>query len=143
MGEVKRLLAVDLGAESGRTVLGLFDGDRLAVEEIRRFPNRPVEVGGTLQWDVLRLYADVLDGVRAAGPVESLGVDTWGVDFGLLDRAGHLLGNPVHYRDRRTAGMPDATFRLVPRKEIYERTGIQFIPINTLFQLMALVTSKD
>jgi rhamnulokinase len=143
VGQVKRLLAVDLGAESGRTVLGSFDGERLAVEEIRRFPNMPVEVGGTLQWDVLRLYADVLDGVRAAGPVESLGVDTWGVDFGLLDRAGRLLGNPVHYRDRRTAGMPEATFRLVPREEIYERTGIQFIPINTLFQLMALVTSKD
>jgi rhamnulokinase len=137
------LLAVDLGAESGRTVLGSFDGERLAVEEIRRFPNMPVEVAGTLQWDVLRLYADVLDGVRAAGRVESLGVDTWGVDFGLLDRAGHLLGNPVHYRDRRTEGMFEEAFRRVRREEIYERTGIQFIPINTLYQLMALVTSRD
>jgi rhamnulokinase len=137
------MLAVDLGAESGRTVVGSFDGDRLAVEEIRRFPNRPVEVAGTLQWDVLRLYGDVLDGVRAAGPVESMGVDSWGVDFGLLDRAGHLLGNPVHYRDRRTEGMLEEAFHRVPREEIYERTGIQFIPINTLYQLMALVTSRD
>lgn len=137
------MLAVDLGAESGRAVLGSFDGERLIVEEIRRFPNRPVELAGSLHWDVLRLYDDVLDGVRAAGPVDSVGIDTWGVDFGLLDRAGRLLGNPVHYRDRRTAGMPEEAFRRVPREEIYERTGIQFIPINTLYQLMALVTSRD
>jgi len=100
-------------------------------------------VAGTLHWDVLRLYAEVLDGVRAAGPVDSLGIDTWGVDFGLLDREGKLLGNPVHYRDRRTTGMLEESFRRVPREEIYERTGIQFIPINTLYQLMALVTSRD
>jgi len=143
VGAAKRFLAVDLGAESGRTVLGLFDGERLTVEETHRFPNRPVEVAGTLHWDALRLYADLLDGVRAAGPVDSMGIDTWGVDFGLLDRAGRLLGNPVHYRDRRTAGMPEEAFRHVPREEIYERTGIQFMPINTLYQLMALVTSRD
>jgi len=143
VGKAMRLLAVDLGAESGRTVVGSFDGERLSVEVIRRFPNQPVEVAGTLHWDVLRLYADVLDGVRAAGPVESLGIDTWGVDFGLLDSAGHLLGNPVHYRDHRTEGMLDEAFRCVRREEIYDRTGIQFIPINTLYQLMALVTSRD
>ncbi len=137
------MLAVDLGAETGRTVLGSFDGERLSVDEIRRFPNRPVEVAGTLHWDVLRLYADVLDGVRAAGRVDSIGVDSWGVDFGLLDRAGRLVANPVHYRDRRTEGMPEAAFRRVSREEIYARTGIQFIPINTLYQLMALVTSRD
>jgi len=138
-----RLLAVDLGAESGRTVLGSFDGERLAVEEVKRFPNGPIEVGGVLQWDVLRLYADMLEGVRAAGQVDSMGIDTWGVDFGLLDRAGHLLGNPVHYRDRRTEGMLDEAFRRVGRQEIYERTGVQFIPINTLYQLLALVMSQD
>src|SRR3989449_10224911 len=125
-----RLLAVDLGAESGRTVLGSFDGERLAVEKVKRFPNGPIEVGGVLQWDVLRLYADMLEGVRAAGQVDSMGIDTWGVDFGLLDRAGHLLGNPVHYRDRRTEGMLDEAFRRVGRQEIYERTGVQFIPIT-------------
>src|SRR2546428_8580920 len=138
-----RLLAVDLGAESGRTVLGSFDGERLAVEKVKRFPNGPIEVGGVLQWDVLRLYADMLEGVRAAGQVDSMGIDTWGVDFGLLDRAGRLLGNPVHYRDRRTEGMLDEAIRRVGRDEIYERTGIQFIPINTLYQLLALVTTGD
>lgn len=143
MGEGSRLLAVDLGAESGRTVLGTFDGERLIVEEVRRFANRPVEVVGTLHWDVLRLYADVLDGIRAAGPIDSIGVDTWGVDFGLLDRTGRLVGNPVHYRDRRTDGMREEAFRRVPRDEIYARTGIQFIAINTLYQLMSLVVAKD
>ena len=143
MAEAARLLAVDLGAESGRTIVGAFDGERLTVDEINRFANRPVEVGGALQWDVLRLYADVLDGIRAAGRVDSMGIDTWGVDFGLLDRAGRLLGNPVHYRDRRTEGMLDEAIRRVGRDEIYERTGIQFIPINTLYQLLALVTTRD
>ena len=143
MGEAMRLLAADLGAESGRTVLGLFDGERLMAEEVRRFPNRPVEVGGTLHWDVLRLYADLVEGARTAGPVDSIGIDTWGVDFGLLDRAGRLLGNPVHYRDLRTEGMIDRALRLVPREEIYARTGIQFIPINTLYQLLALVAAHD
>lgn len=143
MGKATRLLAVDLGAESGRTVVGAFDGERLAVEDINRFPNIPLEVAGTLHWDLPRLYGDVLDGVRAAGPVDSMGIDTWGVDFGLLDSTGHLLGNPVHYRDRRTTGMVDEAFRRVSREEIYERTGIQFIPINTLYQLLALVTSGD
>src|SRR2546425_4515481 len=138
-----RLLAVDLGAESGRTVLGSFDGERLAVEKVKRFPNGPIEVGGVLQWDVLRLYADMLEGVRAAGSVASIGIDTWGVDFGLLDRAGHLLGNPVHYRDRRTDGMIEEATRRVPRDEIYAQTGVQFMPINTLYQLLALATSDD
>ena len=143
MKEAARLLAVDFGAESCRSVLGMFDGERLTVEEIRRSPNRPVEVAGSLCWDILRLFADTLEGIRSAGRVESIGIDTWGVDFGLLDRAGNLLGNPVHYRDRRTEGMLDEALRRVSREEIYERTGIQFMPINTLYQLMALVTSRD
>lgn len=143
MGEAVRLLAIDLGAETGRTVLGTFDGERLTFEEVRHFPNRPVEVAGTLHWDALRLYADILDGIRAADHVASVGIDTWGVDFGLLDRGGRLLGNPVHYRDRRTEGMIEEAFRRVAREEIYSRTGIQFIPINTLYQLLALATSKD
>jgi rhamnulokinase len=143
MGERVRLLATDLGAESGRTVVGTFDGERLTLEEVRRFPNRPVEVTGTLHWDVLRLYADILDGIRAAGRVASVGIDTWGVDFALLDRRGHLLGNPVHYRDRRTEGMLDEAFRRMPAQELYARTGVQFLPINTLYQLLALVVSGD
>ena len=143
MPEAVRVAAVDLGAESGRSVLGVFDGDRLTVEEVHRFPNRPVELAGTLHWDVLRLYSDVLDGVRAAGKVASIGIDTWGVDFGLIDRNSRLLGNPVHYRDRRTEGMIEEAIRRVPREEIYARTGIQFIPINTLYQLLAMVKSND
>jgi rhamnulokinase len=138
-----RLLAVDLGAETGRAVVGAFDGDRLAVEEAHRFANVPVEVGGTLHWDVLRLHADVLDGLRAAGDVASVGIDTWGVDFGLLDRRGRLLGNPVHYRDRRTEGQVERATGIVPAREIYERTGIQFLPINTLYQLMAMAAAGD
>lgn len=137
------MLAVDLGAESGRTVLGSFDGDRLAVDEIHRFANHPVEVAGTLYWDVLRLYGDIIDGVRAAKQVASLGIDTWGVDFGLVDRAGKLLGNPVHYRDRRTEGIDREAFRRVPREEIYRRTGVQFMAVNTLYQLLALSISED
>ena len=143
MPETMRLLAADLGAETGRAVVGSFVGDRIALEEVHRFPNRAVDVGGTLHWDVLRLYADMLDGIRAAGRLASVGIDTWGVDFGLLDRAGHLLGNPVHYRDRRTEGMLEEALRRVPRQEIYSRTGVQFLPINTLYQLMALVRSGD
>lgn len=143
MGETVRIVATDLGAESGRTVVGSFDGERLRLEEVHRFPNRPVEVAGTLHWDVLRLYSEVLDGIRVAGTVTSVGIDTWGVDFGLLDRSGRLLGNPVHYRDRRTEGMLERAFSRVPREEIYARTGIQFLPINTLYQLMALALAGD
>ena len=137
------MLAADLGAESGRAVAGNFDGERLTLEEVRRFPNKPLEAAGTLSWDVRRLYSDVLDAIRAAGRIASVGIDTWGVDFGLLDRAGRLLGNPAHYRDRRTEGMVEEAFRAVPREEIYARTGIQFMPINTLYQLLAMVRSGD
>ena len=115
----------------------------MTVEEVHRFPNRPVEVAGTLHWDALRLYAELVDAIRAAGSIASVGIDTWGVDFGLLDRAGHLIDNPVHYRDRRTEGMVEDAARRVPRQEIYARTGIQFMPINTLYQLLALARSGD
>ncbi len=139
----RRLLAVDLGAESGRVVVGRFNGDRLVLEEVRRLPNVPVWVEGTLYWDALRLFAGLLDGLRAAGPVESIGVDGWGVDFGLLDRAGRLIGNPVHYRDGRTAGMVAEAVRQVPAEEIYSRTGTQLLEINTLYQLLAMTLRRD
>jgi rhamnulokinase len=141
-----RLVAVDLGAESGRAVVGTFDGERLALEDVHRFPNIPVTLAGTLHWDFLRLFGDVTVGLRraaAGGPVASIGVDTWGVDFGLLDARGRLLANPVHYRDRRTEGMPDLAFAVVPRDEIYAATGIQFMPINTLYQLWSMVRAGD
>jgi rhamnulokinase len=138
---VRRLLAIDLGAESGRAVVGGFDGARLHLEEVHRFANVPVRLGGTLYWDFPRLFGDVLEGLHRAGEVDSIGVDTWGVDFGLLDGRGRLLSNPVHYRDQRTAGVIE---RLpVPRECVYAATGIQIIPINTLYQLFAMVESHD
>ena len=141
-----RLAAVDLGAESGRVVVGTFDGDRLALEDVHRFSNVPVTLAGTLHWDFLRLFGEVTAGLRraaAGGPIASVGVDTWGVDFGLLDGRGRLVANPVHYRDRRTEGMPELAFAVVPRDEIYGATGIQFMPINTLYQLFAMVRAGD
>src|SRR5262249_34612861 len=128
---------------SGRVVAGRFDGERLALEEVRRFPNVPVLAGGTLYWNALGLFAALLDGLRAAGPVASVGVDTWGVDFGLLDRAGRLLGSPVHYRDRRTKGVLAEAERLVPAAERYARTGVQLLEINTVYQLLAMRLGGD
>lgn len=136
-------LAVDLGAESGRVVAGSFSGDRLSLREVHRFANGPVRAAGGLYWDVLRLWEEVRRGLRrAAGEcgrdISGIGVDTWGVDFALLDGDGRLLANPSHYRDRRTAGMMEEAFRLMPRQEIFQHTGIQFMPINTLYQLLSM-----
>lgn len=139
------VIAVDLGAESGRVMAAAFDGRSLALQELHRFPNTPVTVRGTLHWDLLRLWHEIQHGL-AKGKERlpaSLGVDTWGVDFALLDEQGALLGNPVHYRDQRTAGMMQAVFSRVPRQELFARTGIQFLPINTLYQLMSLVESRS
>ncbi len=139
-------MAADLGAESGRVVVGTFDGERLTLEDAHRFPNVPVTLAGTLYWDFLRLFGDILTGLRragAGGAVTSVGVDTWGVDFGLLDDRGRLLADPVHYRDARTSGMPALAFPIVPRDEIYRATGIQFMSINTLYQLLTMVRAKD
>ncbi len=135
------VLAIDLGAESGRVMAVHSDGASLELEELHRFVNTPVTVRGTLHWDFLRLWRDIQIGVEMgkAHQPASLGVDTWGVDFGLLDSQGALIGNPVHYRDRRTEGMMEAVFARVPRAEVFEQTGIQFISINTLYQLMSLV----
>ncbi len=142
----RRIVACDLGAESGRVAVGSFDGDRLAVEDVHRFPNVPVTLGGTLHWDFLRLFGEVLAGLRKAGashPVDAVGTDTWGVDFGLVDERGRLLANPVHYRDTRTDGIMDAAFARMPRPDIYLRTGIQFMPINTLYQLLSMARAGD
>jgi rhamnulokinase len=141
-----RLVALDLGAESGRAVVGTFDGERLSLAEAHRFRNVPVTLAGTLHWDFPRLFGDVIDGLRRAraeGPVASIGVDTWGVDFGLLDARGRLLAEPVHYRDARTEGMVELACSIVPRAEIYAATGIQFMPINTLVQLLAMARDED
>jgi rhamnulokinase len=134
-------LAVDLGAESGRVVLGRFDGERISLEEVHRFPNMPVGLPDGLHWDVLKVFAETKEGlakVLRGEEVEGIGVDSWGVDFGLLDRNGALVSNPHHYRDARTEGMMEEAFGLVPKEEIYDVTGIQFIPLNTLYQLLAM-----
>jgi rhamnulokinase len=139
----KAYLAVDMGASSGRHVLGRFDGKTLSLEEVYRFENGPVEVGGSLYWDLLGQWTHVQNGLRAAGArpdakVASVGVDTWGVDFGLLGRNDELLGNPYHYRDARTNGIMERAFALVPREEIFRRSGLQFMQFNTLFQLLVM-----
>ena len=134
-------LAVDLGAESGRVVLGRFDGRHVSLEEIHRFPNLPVRLPDGLHWDVLRILHEIKEGLAKAmrgENIEGVGVDSWGVDFGILDRDGALVSNPYHHRDKRTEGMVDEALRLASRKEIYDVTGIQFLPINTLYQLLAM-----
>jgi rhamnulokinase len=145
---VTTLVAVDVGAQSGRVAVGRLDDGVLTVEEVHRFPNEPVLVQGTLYWDALRLFAEILDGLAAAGratdgEVDSVGIDTWGVDYGLLDRAGRLVENPVHHRDRRTERAMEQVFARVPARELYERTGIQLMPINTVFQLFSAVAAHD
>lgn len=133
--------AVDLGASSGRVIVGTVEDGRVALHEVNRFPNGPVAVAGALHWDVLGLYRGVLDGLRAAGReagvLSGVGIDSWAVDYGLLDGDGALLGNPFHYRDGRTDGVPETVFATIPAAELYSRTGLQVQPFNTLFQLVA------
>jgi sugar (pentulose or hexulose) kinase len=132
--------AVDLGASGGRVLVGRVGSGALETREAHRFPNLPVSAGGTLHWDILRLYREVLDGLRAAaqgGGLASAGIDSWGVDYGLLDSGGALLGNPVHYRDGRTDGALDRVLARIPAGELYAVTGIQQLPINTICQLAA------
>lgn len=142
MAKQARFLALDMGAESGRGVVGALDAsDKLTLDEVHRFSNTPVRLHDTLVWDLPRLHAEQIVAISKAtqnGPLESLGVDTWGVDFGLVDEGGALVGLPVHYRDARTEGMMEAVFARVPRADVFAQTGIQTMPINTLFQLAAL-----
>lgn len=148
----KAYLAVDLGASSGRHVAGLFDGERLDLQEMYRFENGPVAVGPHLHWDVLNQWSHILHGMRAArqiakenhlGHFGSIGVDTWGVDFGLLGRGDVLLGNPYNYRDPQTRGMMERAMQTVSREEIFAETGLQFMEINSLYQLLALKYSQS
>jgi rhamnulokinase len=140
-------LAIDIGAESGRAMLGRID-ERLTLDEVHRFSNGAVRVANHIHWDVLRLWAEIQNGLRIAaevgrGSLAGIGLDTWGVDFGLLDAADHLIGNPYHYRDARTNGMIEAASKIVPLEEIYNQTGIQFMQLNTLFQLFAMRQEND
>lgn len=139
----RAFLAIDVGASSGRHVLGRFDGRKLRLEEVYRFENGAVEVAGNLYWDLLGLWSHVRQGLRAAGAqmggeISGVGVDTWGVDLGLLGPGDELLGNPYHYRDRRTNDMPERAFEIVTREEIFRHTGLQFMQFNTLYQLLAM-----
>ena len=143
--ETKKVLAVDLGASSGRVMLGSFDGEKITVEELHRFSNDPVILGNTMYWDFLRLFHEIKQGLiksKAYGKIDSISVDTWGVDFGLLDKEGNLLGNPVHYRDARVNGMLDKSFEKIDKDTFYGITGNQFMEINTVFQLLYLALNK-
>ncbi len=134
-------LAFDFGGESGRAVIGAFDGSTLKLHEVHRFPNKPVRIGAHLHWNVLSLFDEIYTGIRKAVQdyhVASLGVDTWGVDFALLDGTGELINNPYHYRDSHTDTMMAEAFNSVPRAEIFDYTGTQFMQINTLYQVLAM-----
>ncbi len=144
----KAYLAIDMGASSGRHLLGRFDGEKLVIEEIYRFENGAVELDGSLFWDLLGLWSHVRKGLHAAGArqgdeIVGIGVDTWGVDFGLLGRSDVLLGNPYHYRDSRCHGMLERAMEIVPREEIFQHTGLQFMQINTLYQLLSMKFSES
>ena len=142
-----KYLALDLGAESGRGLLGSFDGERLVLEEVHRFANGPVRMADTLYWDLPRLFEEIKiglgKGTARGGLLDGVGLDTWGVDFGLLGRGDTLLGNPVHYRDARTNGMLEKALERLSRERIYEITGLQFLPFNTLYQLLALAQTQS
>lgn len=133
--------AVDLGAESGRVILARFDGQRVRLEEVHRFANRPVVVRGHRFWNILALWDETLVGLRKAraqaGSLASIGVDTWAIDYGLVDSGGFLLSQPFQYRDQRTNGVMERVWASVPREQLYAHTGIQFLPFNTLYQLIA------
>ncbi|UCH35600.1 MAG: rhamnulokinase [Armatimonadota bacterium] len=145
-GAGKRFLALDLGAESGRGVIGTLANGKLALEQVGRFRNGPVNLLGALHWDASSIHQhtkDIIAQSAAGGALDGIGVDTWGVDYGLIGSDGELLGNPYHYRDARTTGMSQHAFKLVPREEIFARTGIQFMEINTLYQLLATARAKS
>lgn len=163
MTHTRNFLALDIGASGGRAIIGRFDGERLALEEVHRFANGPITLpgafGASLHWNMVGQFEHVKQGlakavqacgranhgaaIRGSGELVSLGIDTWGVDFGLLDAQGELLGLPYHYRDSRTDGMLEEAFGRVPRPEIFMQTGIQFMQINTLFQLLAMAVRKS
>ncbi len=146
--QTTNFLAIDLGASSGRVMLGAWDGARFALRELHRFPNGPVAVRGHLYWDILRLWQEIQAGIaryaaESSAPLAGIGIDTWAIDFALLDAAGRLLGNPYHYRDGRTDGMPEQVDARISPAQLYAQTGIQRMPINTLYQLFSMGVNHD
>ncbi|MCP4166421.1 MAG: rhamnulokinase [Chloroflexi bacterium] len=145
MSTPRNYLAIDLGAESGRAIVGRLDGDNLHLQEAHRFRNRPVQLPQGLMWNVLHLWSEIKRGIALASSdaqLDGIGLDAWGVDYALLDNQGGLVGNPFHHRDSRTDGMVDAACQRLPRETIFEHTGIQFMQINTLYQLFAMVQQQ-
>ena len=143
MTDEKKYIAVDLGAESGRVMIGSVADEKLFLEEIHRFGNGPIKENGFLKWDFSKLISEIKAGISKAakaadGKIAGIGVDSWGVDFGLLDDAGELIENPYHYRDSRTNGMMEKAFELLSKREIYENTGLQFMQLNSVYQLLAI-----
>ncbi len=141
----KRVLAFDFGASSGRAIVGVFDGDKIELREVHRFSNDPVKINGTFYWDVQRLFFEIKQGILKAkedGGFDSIGIDTWGVDFGLLRKDGTLVENPVHYRDARNDGMVELAKKYMSHEEMYDITGIQFMDFNTIFQLLSLKENR-
>lgn len=147
MGATRKFLAFDLGAESGRGVLGHFDGEHLKLDELHRFANGGIRVLDSLHWDVLRLWNEMKVALSICAQKNSnlsgIGIDTWGVDFGLLGRGDVLLGFPYHYRDSRTDGMLEEAFHRLPQSTLFERSGCQFLQINTLYQLLSMIVHKS
>lgn len=143
--ERKQVLAFDFGASSGRAIIGRLENGKIVMEEVHRFSNDPVHIGGTMYWDTLRQFFEIKQGIIKAkqkGGFASVGIDTWGVDFGLLDEHGVLLESAVHYRDDRTLGMQEEVFKVIPKDELYDMTGVQFENFNTIFQLYSLVQKR-
>ena len=139
--------AVDLGATSGRTIIGQIEDKAVKLEEITRFPNNLIEQGGHFYWDIYALYLEIIRGLKEVArrglTLSSIGIDTWGVDYGYLDKTGTLLSNPYHYRDTRTDNIQSYVFeKLAPRREIYGTTGIQSLNFNTLYQIAADLLNK-
>ena len=141
---MSKIIAVDLGASQGRVIAVTYDGDGFSIETVHRFPNIPVKRGKFLCWNVKRLWHEVVKGIEwARENASSVGIDSWGVDYGLLDKKGNLLRDPVHYRDPRTRGMMEWVFDRMPRWEIFKRTGVQFLELNTLYQLASLIKTRS
>ena len=139
--KAKSVLAFDIGASSGRAILGTLEDGKITMKEVHRFSNDPVMLNGTMYWDTLRQLHEIKQGIVKADKnyeFESLGIDTWGVDFGLLDEHGELLENAVHYRDARTDGMIENAFKKIPREEVYEISGNEVAIFNTIFQMNEL-----
>lgn len=142
---MKKVLAFDFGASSGRAILGIFDGKKIELREVHRFSNDPVKINGTVYWDVQRLFHEIKQGLlkaKEAGGFDSVGIDTWGVDFGLLRKDGTLIENPVHYRDARNDGMVERAQKYMTKERMYDITGIQFMDFNTVFQILSLKENR-